>query len=223
MRSIPMLRSALAARTGMMTPSAIPFLIPSNASSVESSSPSRYFSSNVSSLSAMASKSCTLASSTSSSIPSGISTFCSPSTKAVPVEVVDNDDVRDALPLPAPPHPLCDNLKRVLGVHHKDRAVRHPLCDEGVRDKPPVARGVEHIDLAPLPLEGGYAHPERHPALGLLLGVVESVVPRGAAPPRCQPEHRLRDRGLSGAPVADEANVSDQLRLYRHEILLSST
>jgi hypothetical protein len=82
---MPTMRSALAARTGMMTPSATPFLIPSNISSVESSSPSRYFSRSVSSLSAMASKSCILASSTSSSMPSGISCFCSPSTKAVPV------------------------------------------------------------------------------------------------------------------------------------------
>ena len=72
---MPIIRSALAARTGIMRPSAIPLRIPSKASSVVISSPSRYFSSNVSSLSAMASKSCVLAVSTSSSIPSGISSL----------------------------------------------------------------------------------------------------------------------------------------------------
>src|SRR3712207_8932474 len=42
----------------------------------------------------------------------------------------------------------------------------------------------------------GDAHPERHAALGLLVRVVEGVMPRRAAPPRGQPEHGLGDRGL---------------------------
>ena len=68
----------------MIRPSAMPLRMPSKASSVEISSPSRYFSSSVSSLSAMASKSWVLAASTSASMPAGTSDVCSPSTNAMP-------------------------------------------------------------------------------------------------------------------------------------------
>nr|WP_228281686.1 hypothetical protein [Rubrobacter marinus] len=91
----------------------------------------------------------------------------------LPVEVVDDDDVRDVLLLPAPPHALGHDLYGVLGMHHEDGAIGRPLRHEGVRDETPVPRGVQHIDVAPLPLEVGHAHPERHPTLDLLLGVVE--------------------------------------------------
>src|SRR3712207_9575380 len=67
----------------------------------------------------------------------------------------------------------------------------------------------------------GDAHPERHAALGLLVRVVEGVMPRRAAPPRGQPEHGLGDRGLPAAPMADQAYVPDHCRLNSHELLLS--
>ena len=78
----------------------------------------------------------------------------------------------DALLLTAAPHALGDDLDRVLGVDHQDRAVGHPLGDKGVPDEAPVPGGIEHIDLAPLPLEARDAHAQRHAPLGLLLGVV---------------------------------------------------
>jgi hypothetical protein len=138
-----------------------------------------------------------------------------PEVGALTVEVVDDDEVRDALPLSSAPHTLGHDLDGVLGMNHQDRAVGHPLGDESVPDKAPVPGGVEHIDLAPLPLEVGDAHAEGHAALGLLVGVVQNAT-RRAAPPGSQPDHALGYRGLAATPVPDQAHVPNRLRLYRH-------
>src|SRR5215207_303017 len=80
-----------------------------------------------------------------------------PEVRTLPVQVVDDDDVRDAFLLAPAPHALRDDLDRVLGVDYQDRAVGNPLGYEGVPDEAPVSGGVEHIDLASLPLEVGHA------------------------------------------------------------------
>src|SRR5215212_3014353 len=143
-----------------------------------------------------------------------------PEVRALPVEVVDNDDVRDTFFLSPAPHALGDDLDRVLGVDHQDRAVCHPLGYKGITDKAPVSGGVEHIDLAPLPPEVGDAHTERHAPFGLLLGVVE-VAARRTTSSRSQPDHTLGYGRLAASAVPDQAHVPDGLRLYSHGFLLS--
>jgi hypothetical protein len=134
--------------------------------------------------------------------------------------VVDDDDVGDALLLTPAPHALGDDLDRVLGVDHQDRAVGNPLGYKGVPDEAPVSGGVEHIDLAPLPPEVGDAHAQRHAPLGLFVRVIEDAA-RRSAPARSQPDHTLGYRRLAASAVPDQAHVPDGLRLYGHGFLLS--
>src|SRR5829696_2585309 len=143
-----------------------------------------------------------------------------PEVRTLPVQVVDDDDVRDAFLLAPAPHALRDDLDRVLGVDYQDRAVGNPLGYEGVPDEAPVSGGVEHIDLASLPLEVGHAHTQRHAPLGLFVGVVEDAA-RGTASSRSQPDHTLGYRCLAASAVPDQAHVPDGLRLYSHGFLLS--
>jgi hypothetical protein len=65
-----------------------------------------------------------------------------PEVCTLPIQMVDDDDVGDALLLAAAPHPLRDDLYGVLGVDYQDRAVGHSLGDKGVPDETPVSRGV---------------------------------------------------------------------------------
>src|SRR5829696_2236788 len=141
--------------------------------------------------------------------------------RALPVEVVHDDDVRYVLLLAATPDTLGDHLDRVLGVHHEDGAVRRPLRNEGVRYEPAFAGGINDVDLAALPLEVRHAHPERHAALDLLLGTIEHV-PRRPLSPGGNPEHRLPKRGLPASSVPDQAHVPNHFWFYRHGFLLSA-
>ena len=144
-----------------------------------------------------------------------------PEVGALPVQVVHDDDVGDAFLLAAAPHALGDDLYRVLGVDHQDRAVGDPLGDKGVPDEAPVPGGVEDIDLAPLPFEAGDAHAQRHAPFGLFFGVVERAARRGVSSRR-EPDHTFCYRGLTASAVPDQAHVPDGLRLHSHGFLLSS-
>src|ERR687894_3079685 len=64
------------------------------------------------------------------------------------------------------------------------------------------------------------AHTERHASLHLLLGVVEDVR-GGITPARRKADHSFPQRGLAAATMTYQAYVPDQLRLCRHEGLLS--
>ena len=76
-----------------------------------------------------------------------------------------------------------------------------------------VARAVDQVDLAALPLEVSSDAGERHlPALLVLVPVGD----RGAGLDRAQPvrlpgleEHRLDERGLPGPAVSDDGDVAD--------------
>jgi hypothetical protein len=143
---------------------------------------------------------------------------------ALAVEHVHEDDAREAELLGAVPH-----ARRVhLDAHHAGDDDDRPFDDAQRRDRvgleAGVARRVDQVDLAPLPLEVGDGRGQRH--LAALL-VLVPVTHGRARLDRSQPvggpgleEQRLDEGRLPRAPVSDDGDVAYLPGLLRHLQLL---
>ena len=129
------------------------------------------------------------------------------------VQHVHEDDAREAELLGAPPQARGADLD----AHHAADREERTLDDAQRRDRVSlearVARSVDHVDLAPLPLEAAERGLQRHLARALL---VVPVRDGRAGVDRAQPvrlagleEHRLDERRLPHAAVADDSDVAD--------------
>ncbi len=136
---------------------------------------------------------------------------------ALAVEHVDEDDARQLVLVGALP-----DARRVhLDAHHRAHRDKGALDDAerriGVGLEAGVARAVDEVDLAVLPVDVDERARERH--LPLVL-VVVPVCGRRARVDRAEPvrlprlkEQRLRERGLPHSAVADDGDVADLPRL----------
>ena len=143
---------------------------------------------------------------------------------ALTVEHVHEDDAGEAELLGAVPHP-----RRVhLHAHHArdddDRAFDDAKRRDRVRLEAGVARRVDQVDLAPLPLAVTERSGERHlPAVLVLLPVADRCagfdLPEPVRLARLE-EQRLDERGLPRPAVADDGDVADLPGFDGHRVLL---
>ena len=132
---------------------------------------------------------------------------------ALAVEHVDEDDARELVLLGALPDARGVDLDAHHAAEDDDDALDDPQRRERVGLEAGVARRVDEVDLAVLPLEVAERAGERHRALVLV------VVPVGDRRPlldRAEPvrlprleEQRLDERGLPDPAVAGDGDVAD--------------
>ena len=143
--------------------------------------------------------------------------------RALAVEHVHEDDAREFELLRACPHARGVDLD----AHHRrcddERAFHDPQTGDRVRLEARVARRVDQVDLAALPLEVRERSGERHlPALLVLVPVADrrsrfdgaETVDRA-----CLEEHRLEEGGLTRPAMSDDGDVADLPGLL-HQLLL---
>ena len=145
--------------------------------------------------------------------------------RALTVEHVQEEDAGEAELVRALP----DAARVHLHPHHATQDDQRALDDAHRRDRVPlkawVARSVDQVDLAVLPVRMRHGGGQRHAALVL---VVVPVGHRRASLDRAEPvhgtaleEHRLDERGLSGAAMAGDDDISDLGGVgYGHSALL---
>ena len=132
------------------------------------------------------------------------------------VHAVDEHRSRDAHLAGDLPKSVRLDLRPRDRVHDEERHLGGFHAGDRVADEVRVARGVDHVDLDALVDHGRQREVDREPAL-LFLGVVVErrvlVVHLAEAlrSPR-QVEHRLGERGLPRAAMADEHDVTDLVR-----------
>ena len=143
---------------------------------------------------------------------------------ALAVEHVDEDHARQVQLGRARPEALRGHLDAHHGVDDEDGGLAHSQRAQRVGDEARLARGVEEVDLALVPLERAQGGRDRHLAR-LLVGV--RVRDRGPVGDAAEARHgagleeqRLVQGGLSTAAVADKGDVADAIRLV-HAVLLS--
>ena len=145
--------------------------------------------------------------------------------RALTVEHVHEEDAGEAELVRALP----DAARVHLHTHDAAQDDQRALDDAHRRDRVPlkarVARSVDQVDLAVLPVRMRHGGGQGHTALVL---VVVPVGHRRASLDRAEPvhgtaleEHRLDERGLSGAAMAGDDDISDLGGVgYGHSALL---
>jgi hypothetical protein len=89
--------------------------------------------------------------------------------RAHPVELVDEADARDLVPVGLPPHRLRLRLHTGNAVEHCDRAVEHAQRTLHLDGEVDVTRGVDDVDRVLVPLAGGRSGGDGDTPLLLLL------------------------------------------------------
>ena len=118
------------------------------------------------------------------------------------------------------PRELGLDLHALDGRHHEDREVGRVQRGGDVAHEVGVAGRVDEVDLVALPVEGREG--ERHRDLALvLLGVevthgVVVLDPTHTGNRTGDEEQCFGERGLAGAPVADQGHVANLLRGHSH-------
>ena len=147
---------------------------------------------------------------------------------ALAVEHVDEEHPRQVELLGALPQADRVDLGAHDRVDHEDGRFADPQGAERVGDEAGLARGVDEVDLALVPVERAQRRADRHLAR-LLVGV--GIGGRVAIQDRAQPvdgagleQQRLVDRGLPAAAMADKGDVPDAVRpVHALSPLLEST
>ena len=146
---------------------------------------------------------------------------------ALAVEHVHEDDPREPALLGALPVPRGLDLDAHHGAHGEERTLDDAQRRDGVALKAGVARRVDQVDLAALPLHVADRRGERH--LAPLLVVVPVADGRagldGAEPIRGAglEEQRLDERRLPRPAMTDDGDVADLPRLEWHALALCAT
>src|SRR6266545_2403511 len=133
--------------------------------------------------------------------------------RAGPVQLVDEADPRNAVPVGLPPDGLRLRLDTGDTVEHRDRAVEDAQRALHLDREVDVPRGVDDVDRVALPRAGRRGGRDRDAALLLLLHPVHR---RGAvvdladlvADPRVE-QDPLGRRGLAGVDVSHDPDVAD--------------
>src|SRR2546421_2923689 len=143
---------------------------------------------------------------------------------ALAVEHVHDHDARKVVLLRALPGAGGLHLDAHDGTDGNERALDYPERGDHVALETGVARGVDQVDLAALPLDVAEGSRQRHLAVVL---VVVPVAGRATGLDRAEPvdragleEHRLDQRRLARGAVADDGNVADLSGLDRHLVRL---
>ena len=132
---------------------------------------------------------------------------------ALAVEHVDEDDAWEVELVGALPDARRLDLDAHDGARDDERALDHAQCSDRVAAEARVARGVDQVDLAALPLAVAERGGQRHlPALLVLVPVGGRRPLLDGAEPIDRAgleQHRLDERGLPRAAVADDGDVAD--------------
>jgi hypothetical protein len=111
---------------------------------------------------------------------------------------------------------LGDGLHAILGRHGEQHGVDRAQREARLGEEAALARGVDHVDLRPVPGEAGDARLERREVLSLFDGVVEHarlVVDSPELGGRLgHVEHGFHERRLAAPLVPDDRNVSNVAR-----------
>ena len=138
------------------------------------------------------------------------------------IELVDEREPGHAVFVGLPPDRLALGFDPFAGTEHHHRPVEHAEAALHLGREIDVAGRVDQVDGHVLPLERHGRGIDRDPPL-LLLGI--EVGDRGAAIHLAEPvarlrekEHPLRQRGLAGVDVGDNADVADVFDRACHHI-----